>query len=103
MKKLELYRKQIEHLCQLHHVDALYAFGSVIGDGFKPNSDVDLLVRFKSMDIEDYFDNFMDFKFALEALFGKPVDLVEDQAIRNPIFRQAVDQEKQLIYGSKAA
>ncbi|MDZ7633521.1 MAG: hypothetical protein U5L72_03395 [Bacteroidales bacterium] len=30
----------------------------------------------------------MDFKENLEALLKRPVDLVENQAIRNPIFRR---------------
>jgi predicted nucleotidyltransferase len=41
----------------------------------------------------------MDFKESVEQLFKRPVDVVENQAIRNPIFRQVVDREKQLIYG----
>jgi predicted nucleotidyltransferase len=45
----------------------------------------------------------MDFKEQLEALFGRSVDLVENQAIRNPIFRRIVDREKQLIYERKSA
>jgi len=41
----------------------------------------------------------MDFKESVEKLFKRPIDLVENQAIRNPIFRKVVDREKRLIYG----
>lgn len=61
-------------------------------------SDVDLLVQFGNMDIDHYFDNYMDFKDELEDLFNRPVDLVENQAIKNPVFRKVVDREKQLVY-----
>jgi predicted nucleotidyltransferase len=39
-------------------------------------------------------------KEALEQLFQRPVDLVEVKAIKNPYFRQAVEQEKVLVYGA---
>jgi predicted nucleotidyltransferase len=41
----------------------------------------------------------MDFKEKVELLLNRPIDLVENQAIKNPIFRKVVDREKQLIYG----
>lgn len=49
----------------------------------------------------DYFDNYMDLKERLENLFNRPVDLVQNQAIKNPIFRREVDREKHLIYERK--
>jgi predicted nucleotidyltransferase len=38
-------------------------------------------------------------KNELESLFNRQVDLMEEQAIRNPYFKREVDKEKQLIYG----
>jgi predicted nucleotidyltransferase len=43
----------------------------------------------------------MDFKEQLELLFEREIDLVENQAIRNPIFRRVVDREKKLVYERK--
>ena len=45
----------------------------------------------------------MDFKEKLEDLFGRPVDLLENQAIRNPIFRKVLDREKRLVYERETA
>ena len=45
----------------------------------------------------------MELKEELEQLFMRPVDLVENQAIRNPIFRKVVEREKHLIYERKSA
>ena len=70
---------------------------------FKTLSDIDFLVEFLGVDLIDYFDNFMDFKSKLELLLGRNVDLVENQAIKNPIFRKSVDESKQLIYGREIA
>ena len=81
----------------------LHIFGSVLTDRFTDDSDVDFLVEFENVDIQDYFDNYMDFKEKLEALLNRQVDLVENQAIRNPIFRMVIDRDKRLVYERKGA
>jgi predicted nucleotidyltransferase len=97
---LDKYKnRKIIDLCQQHKVKQLYLFGSYINDNFSDDSDIDFLVEFHDIDVLEYFDNFMDFKEKLELMFGRKVDLVENQAIRNPIFRQSVEKHKQLIYG----
>ena len=58
-----------------------------------------MLIQFYNIDLMEYFDNYMDFKEKLESLFKRPVDLVENQAIRNPIFRNIIERDKRLIYG----
>ncbi len=103
MSPLDQYKEKIDQFCQKHHVQSLYVFGSILSDSFNDKSDVDLLIQFNPVDVETYFDNYMDLKEQLEKLFQRPVDLLENQAIRNPIFRQIVDREKQLIYEREAA
>jgi hypothetical protein len=93
----------IKILCDKHKVKEFYVFGSILTESFNDLSDIDLLVQFGQIDLLNYFDNYMDFKEALERLFKRPIDLVENQAIRNPIFRRKVDREKQLIYERKSA
>ena len=78
-------------------------FGSILSTKFNESSDVDVLVQFGNIELMEYFDNYMDFKEKLEELFQRPVDLVENQAIRNPIFRKVVDREKLLVYERKSA
>jgi predicted nucleotidyltransferase len=43
------------------------------------------------------FHQYFDFHAALERLFGRSVDLVEQSAIRNPYFRQAVDHGQRVL------
>ena len=74
-----------------------------MNERFQDSSDIDMLIQFYQVDLLDYFDNYMDLKEKLEQLFKRPVDLVEDQAIRNPIFRKVVDREKQMIYEQKSS
>ena len=81
----------------------LYIFGSALTDRFTDDSDIDFLVEFENVDIQDYFDNYMDFKEKLEALLNRQIDLVENQAIRNPIFRMVIDRDKRLVYERKSA
>jgi predicted nucleotidyltransferase len=90
-------------LCKQHKVRELYIFGSILTQRFYETSDVDFLVQFGTIDILDYFDNYMDFKEELEKLFDRPVDLLENQAIRNPIFRKVLDRDKKLVYERKTA
>jgi predicted nucleotidyltransferase len=96
---LDLYQNQLSILCKQHHVKKLYAFGSVLTKRFDNNSDVDLIVSFNDIPVEDYADNYFELKFSLQDIFNRPVDLLEDQAIKNPYFRQKIDNSKQVIYG----
>ena len=90
---------KIRDLCNKHKVAHLFAFGSVLTDDFKPESDVDFVVDFEGVQLLDYADNYFDFKFSLESLLHRNVDLLEDKAIRNPFLRKSIDSTKQLIYG----
>ena len=99
MNTLSAYKNEINALCANHKVRSLYAFGSVLTPNFNTNSDIDLIVDFKEIDVEDYADNYFDFKFSLQDIFNRPVDLLEEQAIKNPYFKQVVNQTKELVYG----
>ncbi len=99
MKLIENNMQRIIALCKKHKVRKLFAFGSVLTSRFNEGSDVDLLVTFNKAEVGDYFDNYFDFKYALEELFGRDVDLLEEQAIRNPYLKKNVDATKTLIYG----
>jgi len=103
VKLIESNIDRLFELCEKHKVKELYIFGSILTDKFRDSSDIDMLVQFYQIDLNDYFDNYMELKENLEELFKRPVDLVENQAIKNPIFRRIVDREKQLIYERKSA
>ena len=91
----------ISQLCKKYSVETLYAFGSVLTPRFNESSDIDLLVNFKKTEIplHIYADNFFDFMYELEHLFNRKVDLVCEDAISNPYFRQELEETKKLIYG----
>lgn len=99
MNILEQHKDELSILCDNHKVKELYLFGSALTSNFNDESDIDLLVQFYSMDKLNYFNNYMDFKEQVEKLYKRPVDLVENQAVKNPIFRNIIDRDKKLIYG----
>lgn len=98
MNFIEKHIKELKILCELHKVDKLYVFGSVLTSEFSSKSDIDFLVRFRQMDLYGYFDNYMNFKSALEKLFGREIDLVEEQALKNPVLIQSINKNKKLVY-----
>jgi predicted nucleotidyltransferase len=99
MNPIETHTKDITTLCKTHKVKSLYAFGSILTKDFNSESDIDLIVEFQPFDVLDYADNYYDLKFSLENILKRPIDLLEEKAIKNPYFRQTINQNKQLIYG----
>ncbi|NRF37208.1 nucleotidyltransferase family protein [Pedobacter foliorum] len=99
MNLLEKYQNDIRELCIKYNVNQLYAFGSVLTDGFKDSSDIDLIVNFDKIKIEDYANNYYNLKFSLEDIFKRPVDLLEYKALKNPYFNREIEKQRQLVYG----
>ena len=99
MTLIDQHINDIKRLCSDHKVKQLYAFGSVLTNSFNNESDIDLVVDFDPMDFSVYADNYFDFKFSLQKMFNRSIDLFEEKAIKNPYFRQHLNQQRQLIYG----
>lgn len=101
MLKINAYRDDLAELCRKYGVKRLELFGSVArGDFTAQHSDVDFVVDFAEEHPLGAFEQYFGFKEALEQLFERPVDLVEEKAIRNPYFRQAIAQDRMMIYGA---
>jgi len=90
---------RLKRLCKKYKVAKLYVFGSVISNRFNKESDIDFLVTFDKINLEDYADNYFDLKFSLEDLFKRNIDLLEEKAIKNPFFKKTIDNSKELIFG----
>jgi predicted nucleotidyltransferase len=99
MTLIDAHINDIKKLCSNHKVRKLYAFGSVLSNKFTKESDVDLVVDFNPIDISLYADNYFDFKFSLQKILKRPVDLLEEKAIKNPYFKKNLNQQRKLIYG----
>jgi len=99
MNFLEKYRNDIQLLCIKYNVTQLYVFGSVLTDQFKESSDIDLIVNFDKIKIDDYANNYYNLKFSLEDVLKRPVDLLEEKALKNPYFKKSLEKKRQLVYG----
>ena len=99
MDLLERNIGTLKKLCVKYNVLKLYIFGSVLSDKFHEDSDIDFLVTFDKVDLEEYADNYFDFKFSLADLFNRKIDLLEEKVIKNPYLKQSIDNTKELLYG----
>lgn len=99
MSIIDQHIDDLNRLCIMYNVEKMYLFGSVLTPSFNNRSDIDFLVKFKDIDLSTYFDNYMNFKSNLENLFGREVDLVEEQTLKNPILINSINKSKELVYG----
>ncbi len=99
MNGLANFSVEINQLCKLHQVKTLFAFGSVTTDRYNPDSDIDLLVDIDANDPLVYSEHYFNLKFHLEDILKRPVDLLEEKAVRNPFLKKQIDQHKVLLYG----
>ena len=90
---------KIRAACKKHKVDKLYVYGSVLTNQFKDSSDIDFLVRFDGVQLQHYFDNYIDFKETLMKIVERHVDLLEVQTLKNPILKKSIENNRLLIYG----
>jgi len=91
----------IKQLCLKHHVKEMFAFGSVTNSKkFNDQSDVDLIIKFEEIPVEEYADHYFDLADELEKVFGRRVDLLIDKPIKNPYFKEAVEESKTRIYAA---
>jgi uncharacterized protein len=96
---VEEKRQELERICRQYHVRRIELFGSATGSGFdQAKSDLDFLVSFEDLDLDQYADVYFGLLEDLQAVFQRPVDIVMDSAIQNPYFREAVDSTRTLIY-----
>jgi hypothetical protein len=98
---LDKYKNEINTLCLQNKVKSLYVFGSVLTDKFSEKSDIDLIVDIDSNDPFDYADSYFNLKFALQDLFSRSIDLLENKAINNPYIRNNIDSSKFLVYAKQ--
>lgn len=99
MNLIENHKEKLIRLCKNHKVDKMYLFGSALRPDFNEQSDVDFLVRFKSIDLANYFENYMSFKENLKEILGREVELLEEQTLKNPVLINSINKSKELIYG----
>jgi predicted nucleotidyltransferase len=102
MARLLVDEEQIAAFCRRWKVAELSLFGSVLRDDFRPDSDVDVLVRFLP-DAKVGLFAMSRMQDELREIFGREVDLVERAAIeqsRNYIRRKEIFGTQELLYAA---
>jgi predicted nucleotidyltransferase len=93
------HMNEIGALCRHFGVRRLDLFGSAASGAFDPaTSDLDFIAIFADTEKPGYARRYLAFAEALEALFNRPVDLLTEDSIRNPFFRQTVAATRQAIF-----
>ncbi|WP_017257069.1 nucleotidyltransferase family protein [Pedobacter arcticus] len=99
MTVVEQHKDSLTKLCRTFQVEKMYLFGSALNSKFNEQSDLDFLVKFKPIELSEYFDNYIGFKENLESLFKRKVDLLEEQTVKNPILINSINNSKKIVYG----
>jgi len=95
---IQSHKAELHALCRTYGVERLSLFGSATSEAFDAApSDLGFIVQFADKSL-GYADRYLDFAEALEALFGRDVDLVTERSITNPCFREAVDATREMVY-----
>lgn len=96
--QLRAVHGRIEETCRRHGVATLKAFGSVLGPSFGEASDIDLAVTFQPMPGPVLATAFFALEEDLARILDRRIDLVDEIAIKNPIFKHSLDETAVLLY-----
>ncbi len=97
--RVDIPRGRIAEFCRKWKVTEFSLFGSVLRDDFGPDSDVDVLVSFDPAATWDLFD-LVTMRDELMAMFGRAVDLVEKEGLRNPFRQRRILSTREVIYAA---
>lgn len=97
---IEARQAELVELCRRMDVRRLELFGSAARGDFDPaHSDLDFLVEFDDA-ARPALTAYFELKESLEAMFGRPVDLVMPDAVRNPFVKADIEKTRQLLYAA---
>jgi len=97
--KITFPQEKIEAFCRKWKIKELALFGSVLREDFRPDSDIDVLVSFEPGGGID-FDNRVEMQDELAEIFGRGVDLVEKETVRNPFRRHNILTTREVVYAA---
>lgn len=97
----EQKQEEIAAVCKQFGIQRLFVFGSALRADYRPGeSDVDLLVEFRPMDITKRVHVYFEVLHALKEVFRSDIDLIMLGAVKNRIIAKEIDRTKRLVYGA---
>jgi predicted nucleotidyltransferase len=102
LKNIELPMEQIKAFCDRWQVIEFALFGSILGDDFRPDSDIDVLITF-SPTAKRGLTETLQMRDELQAIFDRKVDLIVKAAIErseNWLRRKNILESAEIIYAA---
>jgi len=96
---IDLPEDKIVDFCRRWKVVELALFGSVLRDDFRPDSDIDVLITFQP-DAPWSLLDIVQMQEELKSIFGREIDIVEKEAIRNPFRRHEILNHMEVVYAA---
>lgn len=96
---IEISPEQLGSVCKTWKIRELSLFGSVLRSDFDADSDIDVLISFQD-DASIGLWELAAIAEDLQALFGRKVDLVEKEALRNPIRKKEILSTCEVLYAA---
>jgi uncharacterized protein len=96
---LAAHLDEVGALCRRHRVARLEVFGSAARQSHGA-ADLDLLVDFEDLPPDAYADAYFGLLGDLEALLGRPIDLVMASAVKNPFVRETIERSRILLHAA---
>ena len=103
VKNIEIPLKRIQKFCVRWQVIEFALFGSVLREDFRPDSDIDVIVRFDP-EAHRTFADLEDMEVELATIFNREVDVVTRNGIensRNYLRRQEILTSARVIYETR--
>ena len=97
--KIQVPLERIQAFCDKWKVREFALFGSVLRDDFGPHSDVDVLVSFRPAAGWSLWD-LVDMESDLQAMYGRGVDLIEKEGLKNPFRRYEILTTRRVLYAA---
>jgi uncharacterized protein len=91
-------RSRLAEFCRRHHIHKLSFFGSVLGESFRPDSDVDVLVEFEPGHVPGLL-TLAGLEIELSELLGRKADVRTAEDLSR-YFRDEVVAKAQLMYAA---
>ena len=96
---IDLPEDKISDFCRRWKITEFALFGSVLRDDFRPDSDIDVLITCEPDAPWSLWDLF-DMREELHQMFGREIDLVEKDALRNPFRKHEILRTHKVVYAA---
>jgi predicted nucleotidyltransferase len=96
---LQIPMSMVDNFCRRWKIREFSIFGSALREDFSSRSDVDVLLSFLENAQWGLFE-ILDMKDELKKIFGREVDIVEKEGIRNSFRRREIFRTRKVIYAT---